>query len=244
LTGKGTNDFIEPSITGNLPIDLLDAETKAQEGHPDILAAIAAERAADQKFNTLQAAVRPTLALSLSANTKAGAGTTLDRDEVAAELVFSSPLLSTNSTSSTSRRIAASFKQAKLDRAEVTRKTEVAAREAFRNWQSTGIRVDAVTSEIEAFRLVAKGIASEAQFGQKTTLDLLDAEKDVNDAELSLVLAEHNQLLAAFRLKAAIGSLTAEQMGLGDVLGQLADMPPTPTPFNNLFPFSRKPITD
>ena len=244
LTGKGANDFFEPSITGNLPIDLLDAETKAQEGHPDILAAIAAERAADQKFNTLQAAVRPTLALSLSANTKAGAGTALDRDEVAAELVFSSPLLSTNATSSTSRRIAASFKQAKLDRAEVTRKTEVAAREAFRNWQSTGIRVDAVTSEIEAFRLVAKGIASEAQFGQKTTLDLLDAEKDVNDAELSLVLAEHNQLLAAFRLKAAIGSLTAEQMGLGDVLGQLANMPPTPTPFNNLFPFSRKPITD
>ena len=220
----------------NLPIDLLDAETKAQEGHPDILAAIAAERAADQAFNTLQAAVRPTLGFSVSANTKTGTGTTLDRDEVAAQLVFSSPLLSTNATSSTSRRIAASFKQAKLDRAEATRKTEVAAREAFRNWQSTGIRVDAVTSEIEAFRLVAKGIASEAQFGQKTTLDLLDAEKDVNDAELSLVSAEHNQLLAAFRLKAAIGSLTAEQMGLGDVLGQLADMPPTPSPFYNFIP--------
>ena len=244
LTGKDARDFVEPSITGNLPIDILDAETKAHEGHPDILAAIAAEHAADQKFNTLQAAVRPTLAFSLSANTKTGTGTALDRDEYAAQLVFSSPLLSTNATSSTSRQIAASFKQAKLNRAEATRKTEIAARKAFRNWQSTGIRVDAVTSEIEAFRLVAKGIASEAQFGQKTTLDLLDAEKDVNDAELSLVSAEHNQLLAAFRLKAAIGSLTAEQMGLGDVLGQLADMPPTPPPFNNLFPFSRKPITD
>ena len=244
LTGKDARDFIEPSITGNLPIDVLDAETKAHEGHPDILAAIAAERAADQAFNTLQAAVRPTLAFSLSANTKTGTGTTLDRDEVAAQLVFSSPLISTNATRSTSRRIAASFEQSKLNRTEVTRKTEVAAREAFRNWQSTGIRVDAVASEIEAFRLVAKGIASEAQFGQKTTLDLLDAEKDVNDAELSLVSAEHNQLLAAFRLKAAIGSLTAEQMGLGDVLGQLSDMPQTPSPFYDSFPFSRKPITD
>ena len=244
LTGKDAGDFIEPSITGNLPIDLLDAETKAHEGHPDILAAIAAERAADQAYNTLQAAVRPTLAFSLSANTKTGTGTTLDHDEVAAQLVFSSPLISTNATRSTSRRIAASFEQSKLNRTEVTRKTEVAAREAFRNWQSTGIRVDAVASEIEAFRLVAKGIASEAQFGQKTTLDLLDAEKDVNDAELSLVSAEHNQLLAAFRLKAAIGSLTAEQMGLGDVLGQLSDMPQTPSPFYDSFPFSRKPITD
>ena len=244
LTGKDARDFIEPSITRNLPIDLLDAESKAQEGHPDIMAAIAAERAADQDFNTLQAAVRPTLAFSLSANTRTGTGTALDRDEVAAQLVLSSPLLSTNATRSTSRRIAASFKQAKLNRAEATRKTEVAAREAFRNWQSTSIRVDAVTSEIEAFRLVAKGIASEAQFGQKTTLDLLDAEKDVNDAKLSLVTAEHSQLLAAFRLKAAIGSLTAKQMGLGDVLGQLADMPPTQSPFYDSFPFGRRPITD
>ena len=244
LTGKDARDFIEPSITRNLPIDILDAESKAQKGHPDIMAAIAAERAADQDFNTLQAAVRPTLAFSLSANTRTGTGTALDRDEVAAQLVFSSPLLSTNATRSTSRRIAASFKQAKLNRAEATRKTEVAAREAFRNWQSTSIRVDAVASEIEAFRLVAKGIASEAQFGQKTTLDLLDAEKDVNDAKLSLVTAEHSQLLAAFRLKAAIGSLTAKQMGFGDVLGQLADMPPTQSPFYDSFPFGRRPITD
>ncbi len=244
LTGKDARDFIEPSITRNLPIDLLDAEAKAQEGHPDVMAAIAAERAADQDFNTLQAAVRPTLAFSLSANTRTGTGTALDHDEVAAQLVLSSPLLSTNATRSTSRRIAASFKQAKLNRAEATRKTKVAAREAFRNWQSTSIRVDAVTSEIEAFRLVAKGIASEAQFGQKTTLDLLDAEKDVNDAKLSLVTAKHSQLLAAFRLKAAIGSLTAKKMGLGDVLGQLADMPPTQSPFYNSFPFGRKPITD
>jgi outer membrane protein len=87
-------------------------------------------------------------------------------------------------------------------------------------------------------------LPAKAQFGQKTTLDLLDAEKDVNDAELSLVSAEHNQLLAAFRLKAAIGSLTAEQMGLGDVLGQLSDMPANTSPFYDSFPFSRKPITD
>ena len=244
LTGKSAIDFIQPSITGKLPIDLLEAETKAQKNHPDILAAIAAERAADQAFNTLQAGVRPTLAFSLSANTRTGTGTKPDRDEVAAQLVFSSPLLSTNATRSTSRRIAASFKQAKLDRAEATRKTEVVAREAFRNWQSTGIRVDAVVSEIEAFRLVAKGIASEAQFGQKTTLDLLDAEKDVNDAELRLVAADHDQLLAAFRLKASIGSLTAKQMGLGDVLGQLADMSPPQSPFYDTFPFGRKPIAD
>ena len=86
---------------------------------------------------------------------------------------------------------------------------------------------------------MAEGIASEAQFGQRTMLDLLDAEKDVNDAELSLVTAEHDQTLAAFRLMAAIGNLTAEQMGVGDVLGPLLDLPVTKNPFQTTFPFRR-----
>ncbi len=64
-------------------------------------------------------------------------------------------------------------------------------------------------AEIDASRLVAKGIASEAQYGQKTNLDLLDAEQDVNDAELRLVTVEHDRLQAAYRLLAAIGRLSA-----------------------------------
>ena len=101
-----------------------------------------------------------------------------------------------------------------------------------------------MSSEIEAFRLVAKGIASEAQFGQRTVLDLLDAEKDVNDSELSLVKAEHDQILAAFRLKAAIGNLTAKHLGLGNVLGPLLDLPDTKNPFQTTFPFRRITASD
>ena len=120
----------------------------------------------------------------------------------------------------------------------------LAAREKFRNWETTAARLEAVFSEIEAFRLVAKGIASEAQFGQRTMLDLLDAEKDVNDAELNLVNAEYDQILAAFRLKAAIGKLTAEKMSLGSALGPLIDLPDTKNPFETTFPFRRITASD
>ena len=170
--------------------------------------------------------------------------TSLDKDELAAQLVFSAPLLSTNATTSKARNVAANYEAAKLNRSEAKRKIRVAAREKFRNWETTAARLEAVLSEIEAFRLVAKGIASEAQFGQRTMLDILDAEKDVNDAELSLVTAEHEQILAAFRLKAAIGSLTAEQMGLGNVLGSLLDLPDTKNPFQTTFPFRRITASD
>lgn len=244
LTGTEAKSFTQPAVTQNLPTDLLSAETLAQKIHPDVLSAIAAERAANQAFNTLRAAAQPNIIFNLTANTGMATGTSLDKDEVAAQLVFSSPLLSTNATRSKARNVAANYEAAKLNRAEAMRIVKVSARETFRNWETSAARLDAVLSEIEAFRLVAKGIASEAQFGQKTMLDILDAEKDVNDAELTLVTAEHNQLLTAFRLKAAIGDLTAKQMGLGDVLGPLFDLPDTKNPFQTIFPFRRMTAKD
>ena len=129
--------------------------------------------------------------------------------------------------------------QTKFARAEAVRAAEVRARAAFRMQETAKINLDAVQREFKASKLVAAGIASEAQFGQKTTLDLLDAEQDVNDAELRLVTAAHNLRLAAFRLQRAIGGLTAESLGLGDVLGTLEDMPMPNDPFSTAFPFSR-----
>ena len=244
VTGVDAKNFKQPALAKDLPADLLSAETIAQKGHPDMLSAIAAERVANQAFNTFKAAVRPTLTLSVSADSRIATGASRDKDEVTAQLVFSSPLLSTNATRSKARNIAANYEASKLNRAETMRKIKLAARETFRNWKTTAARVNAVVSEIKAFRMVAKGIANETQFGQKTMLDLFDAEKDVNDSELSLVTAEHNQLLAAFRLKAAIGGLTAKQLGLGDVLGPLEDLPDTKNPFQNTFPFRRTTASD
>ena len=126
--------------------------------------------------------------------------------------------------------------------AEALRVAKVRARAAFRTQETAKINLDAVRRELKASKLVAAGIASEAQFGQKTTLDLLDAEQDVNDAELRLVTATHNLRLAAYRLQAAIGGLTASSMGLGDVLGALDDMPIPNDPFSTTFPFSRRTV--
>ena len=91
-------------------------------------------------------------------------------------------------------------------------------------------------SRARSKRLVqTRGIASEAQFGQKTTLDLLDAEQDVNDAELRLVTVEHDRLLASFRLLAAVGRLTAADVGLAEVLGDFGDAC-SQNPFSTTFP--------
>ena len=242
LTGLRAGDLTLPATPDNLPGEIGKAEKIAGSAHPHVRAALAAERAADQAFNTLKAQVSPTLSLTLSATSKDATGTSSDSDVLAGSLVFSTPILSTNATRAKARNVAASYQQAKYARAEAVRAAEVRARAAFRTQETTKINLDAVQSELKASKLVAAGIASEAHFGQKTTLDLLDAEQDVNDAELRLVTAAHKLRLAAYRLQAAVGGLTTESLGLGDVLGSLDDMPMPNDPFSTTFPFSRRTI--
>ncbi len=91
-------------------------------------------------------------------------------------------------------------------------------------------------SELKALRLVAEGINNEFQFGQKTTLDLLDAEQDVNDAEMRRVNADHAVLMASFRLRAASGTLSARSFGLDDVYGPLDEMEPIQPRFQRWVP--------
>ena len=78
-------------------------------------------------------------------------------------------------------------------------------RKNFRSLETARSQVTAVQAEVEASRLVADGIRNEFEFGQKTSLDVQDAEQDVNDAELRLVSAQHDLLLSAYRLQAALG---------------------------------------
>ena len=239
LTGLTASKMTLPVIPGDLPTEITRAEQLAGTSHPNVQAAMAAERAAEQSFDTLKASVSPTVSLSLSATSKDATGTSSDSDVLAGSLVLSTAILSTNATRAKARNIAAAHQQAKYAYREALRAVEVAARAAFRTEQTARINLQAVQRELAASKLVAAGIASETQFGQKTTLDLLDAEQDVSDAELRLVTAEHNLRLAAYRLQAAIGALTADAMGLGAVLGELTEMPAPTDPFSKNFPFSR-----
>ena len=105
-------------------------------------------------------------------------------------------------------------------------------RSAFRDWQAAVTALEAVKSEIEASQLAADGIRNEVEFGLKTALDLLDAEKNVKDAEIRLVSAEHDQLIAELKLGAAVGALTPENLRLNYSYNDFNILPRPKNPLN------------
>ena len=63
------------------------------------------------------------------------------------------------------------------------------------------------------FALV-EGLREEASLGARTTLDVLNAEQELLDAEASLIAAISDEYVAAYTLLASMGLLTADNLNL------------------------------
>ncbi len=224
------NDLGEVRLLGFeklIPQDQQTAEELALKNSPTVIIAKLAEKAAGQELQLARAKEKPTLGLSLSATQSNSS------DTISASISVSSPLYSTKSTVSGARKKVALHSKSMIDLKEAIENVKIEARSAFRDYEGAKISLGAVEAEVEASRLVVDGVAKELKFGLKTTLDLLDAEKSFNDAELRLVQARHEIILKEFKLIAATGRLSANTLGIGHVLDALSDSPRPKNPLRN-----------
>lgn len=74
--------------------------------------------------------------------------------------------------------------------------------------------IEAAKAQSEAAELALAGVAEEQRVGQKTNVDVLNAQATVVNARSALATAQRNQLVASFALVAAIGRLDAAHMKL------------------------------
>jgi outer membrane protein len=84
-------------------------------------------------------------------------------------------------------------------------------------WQTlaTSRRIITVNqSAVDASSKALEGIREQAKVGTNTTLDVLDAHREVLNAHISLARAEYDEQVAVLELKASIGALTADGMHL------------------------------
>ncbi|HEU0222215.1 MAG TPA: TolC family protein, partial [Paracoccaceae bacterium] len=68
--------------------------------------------------------------------------------------------------------------------------------------------------QIQAQEIAFAGVVEEAKFGERTTLDVLDAEQDLLEARSNLVSAMRDEYVAAYNLLSAMGLLTVTHLGL------------------------------
>ena len=82
------------------------------------------------------------------------------------------------------------------------------------NQISTSV-VRARKSQVQAAEVALAGVREEAKVGQRTTLDVLNAEQTLLQARVALVQAQHDQVVNSYTLLSAVGRLSVRTLGLG-----------------------------
>lgn len=85
-------------------------------------------------------------------------------------------------------------------------------RAAFANWKSTGRVIDAARSGVLANERALVGIRAEVNNGMRPLLDLLNAEQELLNAQVTQVTAERDAYVAGFALLAAMGRAEARSL--------------------------------
>ena len=81
------------------------------------------------------------------------------------------------------------------------------------NQASIGV-IRAARASVSANEVALAGVREEAKVGQRTTLDVLNAQQALLQARSQLVIAEHDAVVNSYSLLSAIGRLNAPTLGL------------------------------
>jgi outer membrane protein len=85
---------------------------------------------------------------------------------------------------------------------------------AWRQLDSSRSRVTSFEAQVRANEVALNGVRQEALVGSRTTLDVLNAEQELLNAQVSLVQARRDVQVSYYGVLAGIGRLTARSMAL------------------------------
>jgi outer membrane protein len=87
-------------------------------------------------------------------------------------------------------------------------------RAAYAQYQAANEIIDANKAAVSAAELSLEGVRAENTVGNRTILDILNAEQELLSAQVQLATAERNGYVAGFNLLAAMGKAEARDLAL------------------------------
>jgi outer membrane protein len=85
---------------------------------------------------------------------------------------------------------------------------------AWGQLEATKAQVEAAQAGVAANDLALSGVIEERKVGQRTTLDVLNAQQTLLNSQVAQVQAEHDMIVAAYTLLSALGGLDAVTLKL------------------------------
>jgi outer membrane protein len=215
VIGHPPSRLVEPKASNLTPKTLNEGTEVASRESPNVVAALYREQAARFNIDLIRGELLPSV--QLEAN-------------YAKRFDPSSQIEDTESTTVTGRltvpfysggEVEARVRQAKQTHVQRLQEIEQARTEvqaqvvtAWSQLQAAKAAVESDQVTVDANRIALAGVREEEKVGQRTLLDVLNAEQELLNSEVTLVTDRRNVVVAAYALVAAIGRLNAQELGV------------------------------
>jgi outer membrane protein len=200
------------------PRTLPQAVAEARGLHPSVTTAMFNIDVAQQQVKISEGALYPTLNLVGSAQKAYGSSSSFINLEsflgsVAGQL--SIPIYQGGGEYSTIRQAKETLGQRRIDLDTARDQAQQSVVQSWGQLEAAKAQIQATQAQVAAAEIALNGVREEARVGQRTTLDVLNAQQELVNARVALVTAQRDRVVASYTLLAAVGRLSVQILGLG-----------------------------
>jgi outer membrane protein len=210
-------------LTPAMPVDRLSPRTldgavaRGRSEHPSITTSMYNVDIAVLQVKIAEGALSPTLSAVGNVTKNFGSTQSLNVIEslnasLAAQL--SVPIYQGGQEYSAIRQAKETLSQRRIDLDTSRDQVQSAIVQAWGQIEAAKAQVFATQAQVTAAEVALNGVREEARVGQRTTLDVLNAQQDLVNARVALVTAQRDRVVASYTLLAAVGSLSPQILGL------------------------------
>jgi outer membrane protein len=205
------------------PVDRLVPDSQvaaietARHEHPAVLGASYDVDMAQTTIKVAESSLLPTASVQGSASRSMQTDsslTTTGTDQASILGQVNIPIYDGGTAASQTRQAKEMASQSRLVLDQVRNQTRTAVVSAWVSNEGTKVALRAAESEVRAADIALQGVRREAQGGQRTTIDVLNAQQDLTNARSRQIMAQRDRVIASYTLLSAVGRLDVHTLNL------------------------------
>jgi outer membrane protein len=205
--GSPVDRFLPPTLPGAIELSLIE--------NPNVTAAMYGIDVNFLLVKVNEGALLPTVSLQAAVQQSYEQSLTVFRTFGASAIAqISAPIYQGGAEYSLIRQSKETLAQQRLNLEQVRDQTRANTVTAWGQLVAGKAQVQSAQSQVTASEIALNGVREEAKAGQRTTLDVLNAQQALVNARVALVTAQHDRVVASYSVLSAVGRLSPQVLNL------------------------------
>jgi outer membrane protein len=208
-------------LSAGTPVDRLSPRTldlavaQGQAENPSVTAAEYGVDVAALQVKVNEGSLYPTVTVQASAQQNYDTSVNTSRQFTGAVIgQVSVPIYQGGTEYSQIRQAKETVSQKRLELAQNRDQARANVVQAWAQLDAAKAQIEATKAQVAAAEIALNGVREEARVGQRTTLDVLNAQQELVNARVALVTAQRDRVVASYTLLSAVGRLSIPVLGL------------------------------